>query len=150
MTRPRSLAREFALQAIYQWQLAGHDAAEIERQFSAREEFAAADLALFRELLQGVMAQHADLDARLRPCLDRSLESVDPVERALLRLGAFELAHCPQVPYRVILNEAIELGKRYGATDGHKYINGVLDRLGRDLRPQEYATAKAGRTGPKG
>jgi N utilization substance protein B len=91
----------------------------------------------FKELLHGVPAHLTELDEQLKPCLDRAIESVDPVERAILRLGTFEFVHHPEVPYRVVINEAVELAKVFGAEQGHKYVNGVLDKLAKKVRPVE-------------
>ena len=96
-----------------------------------------ADLEYFEDLVRGVEAHRAELDAGLKPFLDREIEQVDPIERATLRLGAYELKHRPDVPYRVVLNEAVELAKRFGAEHGHTYVNGVLDKLAREWRAAE-------------
>ena len=141
MGKRRSQARHFALQAIYQWQVTGQDLAEIERQFLEKEELAKADVGLFVELLHGIPGNLSELDRAVVPLLDRPMEQVDPVERAVLRLGTFELIHHLDIPYRVVINEAVELAKRFGADQGHRYVNGVLDKLARRLR---YAEQQAG------
>jgi transcription antitermination protein NusB len=141
MRSARRLAREFALQGLYQWQLTGHDAAAIEAHLAEASGFAKADRELFGVLLRGTMGQVAALGAELAPHLDRKLDELSPVERSILLLGAYELAHRPETPYRVVLNEAIELAKAYGGTDGHKYVNGVLDKVAAALRPLETAKA---------
>ncbi len=137
MSRKKSQARHHAVQAVYQWQMTGQDIAEIRDQFLAEQESGDFDIAYFERLLRGVATHLNQLDGALGPCLDRSIESVDPVERAILRLGAFELLHQPDVPYRVVINEAVERAKVFGAEQGHRYVNGVLDRLARDVRKHE-------------
>jgi len=140
MANRRSQARHFALQALYQWQVTGQDLADIEGQFLAQEQLGKADVGLFVALLHGVPAHLKGLDEALAPLLDRPLEQVDPVERAVLRLGAFELEHHLDIPYRVVINEAVELAKRFGADQGHRYVNGVLDKLAKRLRRVEQAS----------
>lgn len=137
MSGKRSKARHFAVQALYQWQMAGHDVAEVDSQFLDKEDLDSFEVGYFKDLLHGVPTNLAELDAKLKPCVDRSIESIDPVERAILRLGAFELMHHPEVPYRVVINEAVELAKVFGAEQGHKYVNGVLDKLARQVRKAE-------------
>ena len=137
MSRKRSQARHHAVQAMYQWQMTGQDVAEIDRQFLEEQDVSKFDIPYFRDLLHGVPSHLGTLDKVLAPLLDRSLESVDPVERAILRLGAYELMYHPEVPYRVVINEAVELAKVFGATDGHKYVNGVLDRMAKQTRQAE-------------
>jgi N utilization substance protein B len=139
----RALGRRLALQALYQWQLAGQDVRDIEAQFLERDEGREADLGYFHDLLHGV-PEHLDrLDADLGPFLDRPLSEVDPVERAALRIGAYELGFRPEVPFRVVINEAVELAKRFGAEQGHRYVNGILDRLARRLRASEVQAGRA-------
>ncbi|MHB8473360.1 MAG: transcription antitermination factor NusB [Gammaproteobacteria bacterium] len=133
----RRRARRCAVQALYQWQLGGNALGEIEAQFRAEPDNQKADFDYFHELLHQVPAHIEELDAHLTPYLDRPVPEVDPVECAILRLCSYELAYRPDVPYRVVINEGIDLAKRYGADQGHKYINGVLDRLARVLRPVE-------------
>ena len=137
MSKKRSKARHFAVQAIYQWQVAGQNIKDIRNQFVAEQNEKGFELAYFESLLHGVPAHLDQLDELLRPYLDRSIESVDPVERAILRLGAFELQYHPEVPYKVIINESVELSKLFGAEQGHKYVNGVLDKLAHQLRKSE-------------
>ncbi len=137
MAGRRSQARQHAVQAIYQWQLTGNDILDIERQFLQEHAAESFEVSYFKELLHGVPANLTDLDEQLSPSLDRAIESVDPVERAILRLGAYELAHHPEVPYRVVINEAVELAKLFGAEQGHKYVNGVLDKLAKKARAAE-------------
>jgi transcription antitermination protein NusB len=137
MGNRRSRARQYALQALYQWQMTGQDVAVVERQFLEDEELAKADVGLFVALLRGIPTSLGRLDGALGPLLDRPMEQVDPVERAVLRIGAYELMEHPEIPYRVVINEAVELAKLFGAEQGHRYVNGVLDRLARQLRSGE-------------
>ena len=143
--RARSLSRKLAMQALYQWQLAGQSASELQRQFPAEEGYGDAEEEYFAGLLNGVTTTVAVLDTRLQPLIDRPLAQLDPVERAVLWIGMFELLHRPDVPYRVVINESVELAKRFGATDGHKFVNAVLDRAARELRSAEQAAANGGR-----
>lgn len=141
MSRRRSRSRSLAVQALYQWQMAGQDVAEIIGQFLTEQADQAFDEKYFDELVRGVPARLDALDEALGSCIDRDLDAVDPVERAILRLGAFELIEHPEIPYRVVINEAVELAKTFGAEKGHRYVNGVLDKAARALRPLE-ATAR--------
>ena len=133
----RRRSREFALQGLYQWQLAGTDAAAIEQQMSAVKGFDKTDRAYFSALLAGAIREAQRLEQKLQPYLDRKYSALSPVERAILLIAAYELENQPEVPYRVVINEAVDLAKSYGGTDGFKYVNGVLDRLAADARPQE-------------
>ena len=137
----RRKARHYGMQALYQWHMAGASLAAIEAEFRADYDFSHVDLEYFQALLHGVPACVDELEARLEPLLDRKLSDLDPIERTLLRMGTFELAHRPDVPYKVVINEAVSLAKKFGATDGHKYINGVLDKVARELRKVEIAAA---------
>ena len=141
-TATRRKARSLAMQALYQWHMAGQSINEIEAQFRVDNDFAAVDGAYFRELLHGVPSLKTELDELLVPCLDRPLDELGPVELAILRLSTFELRNRVDVPYRVVINEGIELAKVYGATDGHKFVNGVLDKLAPQLREAEVRGAK--------
>jgi N utilization substance protein B len=133
----RSRARRRALQALYAWQLSGSHMNAVIEQFRHEQDMEVADLEYFEDLLHGVEKHVAELDASLRPYLDREVAEVDPIERAALRLAAYELKHRPDVPYRVVINEAIEVTKRFGADHGHSYVNGVLDKLAAELRAPE-------------
>jgi len=137
MSKARHKARSRAVQAIYQWQLSGNDVREVEEYFLTEQNMKKTDMALFTELLHGVPANLSMLDEAISPILDRPLAEVDPVEKAILRLGCFELMKKPDVPYRVVINEAVDLAKEFGAEDGHKYINSILDRLALRLRSTE-------------
>jgi N utilization substance protein B len=142
MSEKRSQARKHAVQAIYQWQIAGQDIADIINQFLEEQDLNSFEIPYFQDLMQGVPNHLKELDELLKPTLDRAIESVDPVERAILRLGAYELSHKPEVPYRVVINEAVELAKVFGAEQGHKFVNGVLDQVAKKVRTVEV---KAGR-----
>jgi transcription antitermination protein NusB len=125
------------MQALYQWLIADSEALDIIKQFREENPSNKIDWEYFEEVLTAVPKQAAALDAYLVPLLDRALTALDPIEHALLYLGTYELAHRIDVPYRVVINEAVELAKMFGATDSHKYINGVLDKLAPVLRPLE-------------
>lgn len=137
MKSARRRSREFALQALYQWQLAGQSLADIEQQYAQAEGFAKADSALFSVILSGVLKHAEMLKEKLQPHLDRPWREVSPIEAAILLIGAFELTNLPDTPYRVIINEAIELAKSFGGTDGHKYVNGILDKFALAVRADD-------------
>ena len=139
MRKSRRKAREFALKALYEWKLSGNAAADIAQHVRDEEGYASVDEKYFLILLNGVIDNFAALERSLTPHLDRKLAVLSPIEYAVLLIGAYEAAHCPDVPYRVVINEAVELAKSYGGTDGHKYVNGVLDKLMPVARPGEYA-----------
>ena len=141
----RRRAREFALQALYQWQLSGNDEAAIEAHLGDSEGFDKADREFFAGLLRGVLAQRQTLQEQLQAFLDRPFGELSPVEACVLLAGAFELNNHPQTPYGVIINESVELAKGFGGTDGHKYVNGVLDKLAARLRPAEVEAKRAAR-----
>ncbi len=143
MSRTRSQARRCAVQALYQWQLTGADVAEVVAQIMEEKDAKKIDVSYFRGLLSGVVKQVDKIDALLTPALDRSVESLDPVELAIMRMGAYELQYNIEVPYRVVINEAVELAKTFGADQGHKYVNGVLDKLATTLRSAEFRQQKA-------
>jgi N utilization substance protein B len=133
----RTRARQFALQALYQWLLTGYDVGTVEQQFLEDGELARADVELFVTLLRGIPARVTRLDAELGPLLSRPLDRLDPVARAVLYIGAFELQESLEIPAPIIINEAVELAKTFGAEQSHRFINGVLDQLARRLRPHE-------------
>ena len=137
MSQKRSQARRHAVQAVYQWQMVGQDVGEIINQFLEEQDINSFEVPYFQDLLHGVPSHLVELDELLKPALDRAIESVDPVERAVLRLGVYELRYKPEVPYRVVINEAVELAKVFGAEQGHKYVNGVLDQVARQVRAVE-------------
>ncbi|MDH7942452.1 transcription antitermination factor NusB [Pseudohongiella sp. SYSU M77423] len=132
----RQKARRMLLQALYQWQIARAPVNEIVAEFLVYYQ-GKIDREFFKEVFPAVIAHVDELDAMMQPLLDRELKSLDPVEISLLRLGLYELAHRIDVPYKVVINESVELAKVFGATDGHKYINGVLDRASKELRALE-------------
>jgi N utilization substance protein B len=136
---PRHRARELAMQGIYQWRITSGDDAQIEKQIHAEKNLGRYDKELFSSLLRGALSRHADLEALIAPHLDRPMDELSPVEFAVLLLGAFELSQHPEVPYKVIINEAVELAKTFGGTDGHKFVNGVLDKLAPQLRALEFS-----------
>jgi len=137
----RSRARRRALQAIYAWQMSGNSMTKVLDEFRHEQDMEVADLGYFEDLLRGVNEHCAELDASLKPYLDRDVAQIDPIERAALRIAAYELRYRIDVPYRVVINEAIEVTKRFGAEHGHTYINGVLDKLAAQTRQVEYAAA---------
>ena len=137
----RSRAREFALQALYQHLVGRNDADAIDTFTRDLSGFHKADSAHYDTLLHGCIEQAAALDALLAPLLDRKLAELSPIEHAVLWIGAYELQHCLDVPWRVVLNECIELAKAFGGTDGHKFVNGVLNKLAPKLRAAEVAAA---------
>ena len=137
---PRSWARRCAAQALYEWQMTGQAPGQIAAQFLADEDLNKADTDYFQELVHQIPARAAMLDAALEPFLDRPLALVDPVERAILRIGGYELLEHPELAYRIVLNEAVELAKLFGAEQGHRYVNGVLDKMARAVLAHEFAT----------
>ena len=142
MKSSRRRSREFALQGLYQWQLAGTDPLTIAEQLGDAEGFNKIDAEYFQLLLTGAVAGAVEMEQRIAPLLDRVYKSLSPVERGILLLAGFEFEKCPEVPYRVIINEAIELAKSFGGTDGHKYVNGVLDKMAMQLRTAEVQDAR--------
>ena len=140
--RARHQARYRALQALYQGMLGGSDVNDIERHFLEDFDEKKVDVAYFKRLLRGVMGDIAGLDKVIVPYLDRDVAQLDPIELSVLRLSTYELHQCEDTPYKVVINEALELSKCFGATESHKYINGVLDRLAKELRPMEFGTHK--------
>jgi N utilization substance protein B len=136
---PRHRARELAMQGIYQWRITAGDDAKIEKQIQAEKNIGRYDKELFSKLLRGALGHHADIEALITPHLDRPLAELSPVEFAVLLLGAFELSQNIEVPYKVVINEAVELAKTFGGTDGHKFVNGVLDKLAPQLRALEFS-----------
>ncbi|MEX0958548.1 MAG: transcription antitermination factor NusB [Burkholderiales bacterium] len=137
MKGSRRRSRELCLQALYQWLLSPTDADSLLSEIDERAEANPPDEAYLATLLHGTVREADALRDRLKSFLDRKPEALSPVEHALLLMAAYELAEQPDTPYKVVINEAIELAKRYGGTDGHKYVNGVLDRLAAELRPAE-------------
>jgi N utilization substance protein B len=133
----RRRSRELALQALYQWLLSADEADALCGQAAENKDYARADTGYFQLLARGVIERAGELHAALQPFLDRPAQQLSPIEHALLLVGAYELMYAPEVPYRVAINEAVELAKAYGGTDGHKYVNGVLDKLASQARQEE-------------
>jgi len=137
LAKGRSSAREKAMQALYQWTISGNNLPDIEVQFHAEQNMSKVDLDYFHELLHGVPTQLTEIDAMLAPFMDRQDEMLDHVEQAILRLSAWELRNRPDVPYQVVIKEAIHLARAFGAAQSHKFVNGVLDKLARECRSTE-------------
>jgi N utilization substance protein B len=145
MSGSRRVAREYVLRGLYSWQLSRQDRIDIAAALREDPQFKKADDSYFGQLFQGVLESIDDLNAAIAPHLDRAMDELSPIEKGILLIGAYELANCPDVPYRVAINEAVELAKQYGGTDGHKYVNGVLDKLAKILRPDEISLSTAAR-----
>ena len=141
-TSARRRAREFALQGLYQWLLSGTEPATIRAHLAEAPAFAKCDRAFFDRLWEGVTGEWSTLVAAFAPYLDRAPSELSPVEKAILVIGAFEIVRQPDVPYRVAINEAVELAKAYGGTDGHRYVNAVLDKLAAAAREPENAPSR--------
>ncbi len=140
--RPKSArrrSRELALQGLYEWQISHAEARVVHAHIREQDEYNLCDSTHFDALLSGCIEQVAMLDAEFAPHLDRKVTELSPVEHGVLLIGTYELQHCLDVPYRVVINEAVELAKVFGGTDGHKFVNGVLDRTAKDLRAAEVA-----------
>ncbi len=137
MSHARTMARRCTVQALYQWQVTGQNVDEIYQQFLAERNMAKIDTEMFKTLLSGIAKELEKLDKKIQPYLDRDISDVDPVERAVLRLGAYELMFKLEVPYRVVINESLEAVKTFGAEQGYRFVNGVLDKLAQDVREPE-------------
>ena len=138
----RRKARHYALQALYQWHMAGAALSDIEAEFRADYNFSKVDLVFFQDLTHGVPAKIDELEALILPSLkDRSLDELDPIERAVLRMGTYELTQRIDVPYKVVINESVALAKKFGAAESHKYVNGVLDKIAKKVRQVEINAA---------
>jgi N utilization substance protein B len=133
----RRRSRELALQGIYQWRLTNDNPEQIEKQILADKKTGRYDVEFFSKLLRGILAQHAQLETSVTTHLDRTVDELSPVEFSVLLIGAYELTHHPEIPYRVVINEAVELARTFGGTDGHKFVNGVLDKLAAQVRTVE-------------
>lgn len=142
MAGSRKLSREYALQGLYAWLVGGADVTLIVANLADDPDYRKAEENYFRTLLYGVLKEEDLLASRITPALDRPLTELSPIERGILLIGAYELVHCPDVPLAVVVNEGIELAKKFGGTDGHKFVNGVLDKLGKTLRPVEAEKRK--------
>lgn len=136
---PRSQSRRVALQALYQWQMTNEEVPEIIKQFQEDGLLEGLDFDLFKELLAEVSSSAEDMDALYSEYLDRAVTRIDPVERAIMRMGSYELQSKIEIPYKVVINECVELAKRFGAEDSHKYVNGILDKTAKKLRAAEMA-----------
>jgi N utilization substance protein B len=144
MKSARRRSRELATQGLYQWLLSGSSGSEIDAQLRGAQGYDKADHEHLEAILRGVMGDSEALSAAIAPCLDRPIEQLSPVERAVLLVAAFELKNHVDIPYRVVINEAVELTKTFGGSDGYKYVNGVLDKLAAQLRANETQAARKG------
>jgi N utilization substance protein B len=145
-SRARSLSRRLAMQALYQWQMTEQSSSELLNQYAQDEGYPEVDADYFAEVLRGVTGEGEALDLALGELIDRPVAQLDPIEHAVLLIGMYELAHRTEVPYRVVINEGVELAKKFGATDGHKFVNAVLDRAARSMRAAEHAAATKTKT----
>jgi N utilization substance protein B len=141
----RRRSREAALQGLYEWLISGAEVAVVDAHMREQDGFDKCDSAHFDALLHGCIAEASAIDAVLAKHVDRKTTELSPIEHGVLMIGAYELAHCIDIPYKVAINEAVELAKSFGGTDGHKYVNGVLDKAAMDLRPVEVEAARAAR-----
>jgi len=138
MSQEKSRARRAAMQALYQWQISKNNLRDIEAQFMGEQDMSQVDMDYFNVILHNV-PKHLDvIDLELAPAMPREVAQVDPIELALLRIGVYEFLFHPEVPYKVVINEAVTLARKYGAEDGHKFVNGVLDKLAQKLRAPEF------------
>ena len=147
-TRPKSArrrSRELALQGLYEWLVSGAEAGVVDAHMREQDGFDKCDAAHFDRLLAGCIGEAGELDIVLTRHVDRKTAHLSPIEHGVLMIGAYELKHCIEIPYKVAINEAVELAKSFGGTDGHKYVNGVLDKTAADLRPVEVAAAREAR-----
>ena len=138
----RRKARHYGMQALYQWYMTKDPVSDIEMQFLSDYDFSKVDIEFFHDIIHHVPANVGELELAFSPHLDRDISELDPIELALLRLGSYELLKRIDIPYKVVINEAVALAKKFGATDGHKYINGVLDKLAQDVRTVEIKAQK--------
>ncbi|HEY4067661.1 MAG TPA: transcription antitermination factor NusB [Burkholderiaceae bacterium] len=143
----RRRARELALQGLYEWLVSGAEASVVDSHMREQTDFDKCDSVHFDALLRGCINEASGIDALLSRHVDRKTSQLSPIEHGVLMIGVYELTHCIDVPYKVAINEAVELAKSYGGTDGHKYVNGVLDKAAIDLRPVEVNAARAKRAG---
>ena len=139
MSQARKQARQALMQALYQWQIAEQSLQTIEQQFREEKAQSTMDMDYFVELLHAIPKVKSELDDLIEPCVDRTLKEVNPVELAILRMATFELKQRPDIPFRVVINEAVDLAKKYGADQGHKFVNSVLDKLAKQLRSIEVS-----------
>jgi len=141
----RRRAREVALQGLYEWLISGAEASIVDAHMREQDGFDKCDAVHFDALLHGCIAEAVDIDAVLTRHVDRKTNLLSPIEHGVLMIGVYELRHCIDIPYKVAINEAVELAKSFGGTDGHKYVNGVLDKAAAELRPVEVNAARAKR-----
>ena len=149
MSTARHKARRLATQALYTWHMSGQDISDIDQQYRLDHDMSKVDQEYFHDLLHQVPVHIDELEGHIVPLLDRELGQVDPIERAILRLGVYELVYRPDVPYKVIINEGVELAKTFGAEDGHKYVNSILDGVAQKLRHVEIQAAKTSKKSSK-
>ncbi len=138
MSSARTRSRQLAMQGIYEWQMSDNSLDSIVENLLEGPNTSKIDKVYLDLLLKGIIAKHSELDEKLQPCLDRPIADLDMVEKAILRLAAYEFSYCPEVPYKVVINEGVELAKKFGAEKGHKFVNGVLDKLAASLRSLEF------------
>ena len=143
MSKARSMARKRAVQALYMWEISKNDLSDIQDEFLLEHDMGKVDMKYFKELLHKVPAHVDVIDEEINKLLDRPMKEVDPVERAVMRIGVYEMKYRPDVPYRVIINECVELAKTFGAEDGFKYVNSILDGVARKLRALEIKARKS-------
>jgi len=149
MSKARSLARKRAVQALYMWEMSNINLSDIDQQFVLEHDMSKVDLKYFHELLHKVPAHVDEIDNDILGLLDRAFEEIDPVERAVMRLGVYELRYRPDIPYKVVINESVELAKTFGAEDGYKYVNSILDGVAKKLRAVEVKARTAAKTSAK-
>ena len=137
MSKARSMARKRAVQALYMWEITKCDLSDIDQQFVLEHDMSKVDLKYFQELLHKVPAKIDVIDEHISSLLDRPMKEVDPVERSVMRLGVYELSFRPDIPYRVVINESVEIAKTFGAEDGFKYVNSILDGVAKKVRATE-------------
>jgi len=143
MSQARKMARQAVIQALYQWQIAEQDLQSIETQFREEKAQSKMDMDYFVELLHAIPKEKSALDDLIEPCVDRTLQEVNPVELSILRMAVYELKQRLDIPYRVVINEAVDLTKKYGADQGHKFVNSILDKLAKTLRSAEVSAKKS-------
>ena len=143
MSKSRSMARRRAVQALYTWELSNNDLSDIETQFLMEQDMKNVDKKYFKELLHKIPAKVDELDEQISQQLDRPMKEVDPIERAIMRLGVYEMKYRPDVPYKVVINESVELAKIFGAEEGFKYVNSILDGVAKELRAVEISARQS-------
>lgn len=146
MSKARSLARKRAVQALYMWEMTNINLSDIDQQFVLEHDMSKVDLKYFHELLHQIPAHVDEIDNDILGLLDRAFDEIDPVERAVMRLGVYEMRYRPDIPYKVVINEAVEIAKTFGAEDGYKYVNSILDGVAKKLRAVEVKARAAAKT----